>query len=269
MLPEGLHAWWWPSHCHELWRTKGRMYMNVVRKSRQLRKIFWEIQMRFDKHVVISRPSHSVLSEIHGFWNLWKRTRKIVESLWTSPWQHCFSLHSSCPALRRCVRSGLISNGWSHGKGSQLGAQMSEFGNTWSMPIGQAIVMRPSDFLQKCESWNMLKNSAPATWSGGPEMSTVQSHQILHLRRKATLPRHQILCTSWQTQSKVATKSLTQNSTQNEWHFHYSARTIPDGSQTIPFSPHPAVPQTLLSPLWAHVLPGTTYLLAFCVSTIF
>lgn len=54
----------------------------------------------------------------------------------------------------------------------------------WSMPIGQAIVMRPSDFLQKCESWNMLKNSALATWSGGPEMSTVQSHQILHLRRK-------------------------------------------------------------------------------------
>lgn len=130
MLPEGLHAWWWPSHCHELWRTKGRMYMNVVRKSRQLRKIFWEILMRCDKHVAISKPYHSVLSEIHGYWKLWKRTRKIVENLLTSSWQHCFSLHSSCPALRRCVRSGLISNGWSHGKGRQLGAQMSEFGTT-------------------------------------------------------------------------------------------------------------------------------------------
>lgn len=138
----------------------------------------------------------------------------------------------------------------------------------WSMPIGQAIVMRPSDFLQKCKSWNMLKNSALATWSGGPEVSTVQSHRILHLRRKATLPRHQILCTTWQTHSKVATKSVTQNSTQNEWNFHYSVLTIPDGSQTIPFSPHPAVPQTLLSPLWEHVLPGRPYWVGFCVSTI-
>ncbi len=149
-MPRGLHARWWPSHCQELRRTKGRMYT--------VREIFWDILMRFVFH------NHLIILKFCLFWN--PRFLKIIEKKKEpGSWQQGgFSLNSFLSSFQQLLSEVRAHFQWMKSR-ERKAARSSDVRirkHKWSTPISQAIVMRPSDFLQNKFAFRAKRNESDA-----------------------------------------------------------------------------------------------------------